>query len=170
MNAKVQEFIRERQNEYNEKKQWEYEQQKIKFLIDIDMVDKVYSPKGVYTEEYNKMEYDEKGNCLYYKEVPMNISDEDFEALKKCLKETEEVVENTSNAEHSAIATMLMVLAWILYIGGFIAGFVLGTDRWGELSPMVLAWWAMFFAAGTLYAGFAKVINLLCDIKSNTSK
>ena len=170
MNEKVKEFIEQKQKEKNEINRWEIEREKEKLLTSLGLVDKIYSPDGKKSDEYDRWESDGKGGYVYYKWANIEITDEEFDALKNCLNDTEEKDETTSTSEHSTIATILMVVAWVIYIGGFIAGFVLGVDRYGDFSPMAFVWWAVFFVAGTLYAGFAKVINLLCDIKQNTSK
>lgn len=166
MNSKVQEFIQLKNEEYETRKRTEYEKKKVATLEDLGFVEKEYAPNGAYSDEYSKCEYDEEGNRLYYREVAINISDEDFEALQKCLDETEDEKREIREERHSTIANILWVFAWIMYIGGFIAGFIFGVDKWGNPNASVLVYWVAFFAAGTLYASIAEIINLLCDIRN----
>lgn len=75
------------------------------------------------------------------------------------------------------IADTLQVIAWIIYIGGFIAGFVLGNVEvpytyipatHTEFSfTLALTYWAAFFITGTILLGFAEIIQLLQKLVDN---
>lgn len=70
------------------------------------------------------------------------------------------------------VADILVVIAWVVYIGGFILGIVgayeevtVGTYYLG--TEKVFSWlaaftgWATAFITGTMFLGFAEIIKLL---------
>lgn len=110
----------------------------------------------------------------YYKIVPIEITDEEYEELKKVCTPVKTGV--TTSGEN-IIATVLIVIAWIIYIGGFIAGIGFGTVEVTrgtyytytdtEFSfAVAFVYWAICFVAGTMFLGFAEIIKLLEVIKS----
>lgn len=67
---------------------------------------------------------------------------------------------------NNLVSTIFKVLAWIVFIGGFIAGILLGKDSNGDFSfGVALVYWTAFFVAGMIYYGFAEIIQLLTDIR-----
>ena len=64
-------------------------------------------------------------------------------------------------------------MAWIIFIGGLIAGIVLGNVdvsysyyTYKEFSfAIALTYWAISFISGMVFLGFAEIIQLLSDIK-----
>lgn len=168
MNEVVQEFIRKKQEQLAQKQKEEYEALKAKTLVKLGLVEKEYSPDGKYSDEYLQSEYDEVNKCnKFYKIVPISVTDEEFEELKKCLPPEEKDCEEETK---SGVSTLLKIFAWIVYIGGFVAGFILGADRWGDPTFMTVVYWLIFLLVGTMYMGFAKIIDLLCNIKDNTNR
>ena len=66
-------------------------------------------------------------------------------------------------------ATLLEVIAWMTYLGGFIAGislanvevpYILGTRTQFSI-VLALAYWAAAFVSGSVFLGFAEIIKLL---------
>ena len=91
--------------------------------------------------------------------------------LGDCIKE---VIEKTT--ENNPIATALTVIAWIVFIGGFIAGIALGTVEVErgyyytytdtEFSfAVAFVYWCVSLISGTMFLGFAEIIKLLDVIK-----
>lgn len=65
------------------------------------------------------------------------------------------------------VASVIRVIAWIVYLVGIIAGLFFGADAgYSSDFPLliVLAYWAGFFVAGTMIIGFAEIIDLLQEI------
>lgn len=166
MNEKVESFLNKKRAEEQEK----YAKQKQKLLIDLGLFDKEYSTSTSYSAEYPYAEWDNQaqpGKCKYYKQVPIDVSDEEYEEIKKYSNiETED---NQSNP----VATALTVIAWIVFIGGFISGIVLGNVEfsgyyhdYNEFSfAVAFIYWAISLVSGTMFLGFAEVIKLLQAIK-----
>ncbi len=75
-----------------------------------------------------------------------------------------------SGSKNNGVATALRVIAWITYVGGFIAGLILGnivTGNYGltEFSfTAALIYWVAAFISGTVFLGFAEIISLLQKI------
>ena len=95
------------------------------------------------------------------------------EKLKSFSDAKKEVEEDVSN---NPVATALTVIAWVIFIGGFIAGIVLGrvevekgyyytyTDT--EFSfAIAFVYWCVSLISGTVFLGFAEIIKLLNAIK-----
>ena len=88
------------------------------------------------------------------------------------------------NSSNNTIGSILRVIAWITYVGGFIAGLVLGnvevpyiyiSGTHTEFSfTVALIYWVSAFISGTIFLGFAEIISLLqklVDIgKTNIAK
>ena len=125
--------------------------------MDLDLYEKVYSPDDVHDEEYSWIEWDsEKSKNKYYKKVPILVTDEECEELKKYSS-----IE-AKNKKGNTIATLLMVIAWIVYILGFILGIVLASESFA----LMLVYWVVTFIGGTFYLAFAEIIKLLVEIKN----
>lgn len=156
MNEKLKEFLDAKKDA--EKKA--YEEKKNKTLLELGLFEKVYSEKEEYSNDFPYSEYNsENSKTKWYKKEAIAISDEEYEEVKKYSD-----LKNNDN-DKNPIATILKVIAVIVYIAGFIASFFLGVDRYGDISAMVMVWWIVFFISGTIYLGFAEIIQLLEDIK-----
>ena len=132
----------------------------------------MYSEKNTYDPEFPFDEWNsntQKHN--YYKKVPIEITDSEYEQLLKFCK-----TENKANKTNT-VATVLTAIAWIIFIGGFVSGIVLGnvevtkgviytyTDT--EFSfTIAFTYWAISFISGFFILGFAEIIKLLNDIKN----
>ncbi len=175
MNEKVKKFLESKQKAIYLKN----EKDKADFLISLGLFEKEYSPINAYTYEYNIDEWDEKEQKRkYYKKVPVSVTDEEFEQIRSVVGKTSgNRAENKFDIETKAnpVATLLTVIAWIVFIGGFIAGLVFGTREVTEgiyytytdtefSFAIALVYWAVSFISGAMMLGFAEVIKLLQDI------
>jgi len=165
-------------NNYFKKKEKEQkarlQMQRNDLLLSEGLYQKVYSEKDVYEydPEYPNSELDPQTQKVkYYKKVPIEITDEEYERVI-------ELSEPKNNKEQkNSVASVLTVIAWIVFIAGFIVGIVLGnvevtrgtyftyTDT--EFSfTIALTYWAVSFVSGIFILGFAEIIKLLNDIKN----
>jgi len=172
MHQKLEQYLTEKKKE----RQKIINQKKSALLIREGLYYKTLVGKGEglsYEENVDsKWNYD-TGQYEYYKKIPIEISDEEYEELKRvCAPMQEEIVDNVDNK----IVTALQVIAWTMYIGGFFAGIALGsvevisgsyftyTDT--EFSfAIALTYWAVGLISGTMFLGFAEIIKLLESIK-----
>lgn len=170
MHPRVVEYITERQAEIKQ----DNEKEKQRFLLREGLFEKVYSPDGHANAEYAYSEWNESEKCyVYYKRVPLEVTDEEFEEMKKVYREKRrETSMSDALTSQNPIATLLTVIAWVSYIGLFIAGIALGRHEVGtyytrtEFSlALALPYWIAGLVSGTLFLGFAEVIKLLTDIK-----
>lgn len=158
------------------------EKEKQDLLRRVGLYDKVYSPEKFYTDEYPK--YD----CTvfkYYKEIPIDITDDEYFAIKKAVdghRTNSNVYMNesvyTPADSGCAVATALQVFAWIIFFGGFFAGIFLANktvDVGGYyysrsetkfMWSVALTYWCTAAVSGTLFLGFAEIIKLLEAIKN----
>lgn len=168
MNEKLKEFLETKRNIELDKEK----EEKRKNLIELGLYDKVYSPDNSYSEEFCLSEWnsDESKN-KYYKIETVEITDEEYQEVKKYLKKEE-------NKEKNSIATLLVFFAWVLFIGGLIAGVKFGeievvktgyyatyTEKEFSFSVAV-AYWGVALVSGLMFIGLAEIIKLLHDIKN----
>ena len=163
MNEKVKEFIDAKKAEETKKHEEEIKKaQAIRknTLLQLGIYEKVYSPDGKYSEEYPFYEWDEKEKASkHFKKVLIDVTDEEYEEIKKYTEIKEE------EKDKNPIAFIIRIIGIVVYVIGFIASFILGVDEYGDISAMVLVWMIVFFISGTFYLGFAEIIQLLDDIK-----
>ena len=85
MNERVEQFIESiKKEEIDKKESWKKRQ-----LMSWGLTEKEYSPDGVQSDKYNLVEINEEGKALYYREIPMNVSNEEFEAMENAVAEKE---------------------------------------------------------------------------------
>lgn len=166
MNEIVQQFLAD-QKERERKK---YEEEKKITLFELGLYKKVYSPDNKHDWEYSITEWDPNTSTRrYYKKVPLEITDEEYQEVCKYTQRKEVKKIN-------AVAKALEVIAWVLFIGGFIAGIALGrvevergyyyTYTETEFSfAAALIYWSVSLISGTVFLGFAEIIKLLDAIK-----
>lgn len=150
-------------------------------LLRAGLYDKVYSEEKSRTSEYP---YYDHTVGKYYKEVPIEVTDDEFRAIRKALdghitNSNVYMDESVYTPEEGgcAVATALQVFAWIIFIGGFFAGIFLAiksVDVGGYyysraetkfVWSVALTYWFTAAVSGTLLLGFAKIIELLDAIK-----
>ncbi len=171
MNEKVKAFLNEKVAEERKK----YEEEKKKKLLELGLCEKVYSEDDAYSAEFPCREYDSvTSKSRWYKRAPISISDEEYEEIRKYSIRTGD--EDVSD-EDNPIARALKMIAWVIFIGGFVAGIFLGnvevmkgvhyqyTDT--EFSfAIAFSYWCIALISGTMFLGFAEIIKLLEDIKN----
>ncbi len=146
MHEKVASFLTQKQAEETIRKN--------KHLVDLGLYEKVYSNSTTYSDEFPYPEEDEKGAIInYYKKVAIDITDEEYAEIKK---------HSFAYSPHkNAIAIALTVIAWIIYIVGFISGIIITSN-----ASAALTYWFGSLISGTTFLGFAEIIKLLNDIKN----
>lgn len=165
MNEILKAFFKEKEEEELQKRKElikEQEEVKSRILIELGLYEKVYAPDNVENNEYNCYEYDYLNQMSrYFKKVPIEITDEEYEQIKKYTMQTEK----NESKHKNTIATILSVMAWIVYVSGFICGIVLGANQYGSFF-LILVYWIAAFTIGTMFHGFAEIIRLLTEIKN----
>lgn len=146
-----------------------YEKKKNDLLISQGLYEKVYSDKSRYSKEFSNQEFDSDTNKYrYYKMVPIEISEEEYQQIKE--------LSNTTNpVEKNIVASILTGSAWIIFIVGFILGIVFGNVEieipfadYSEFSfAIALIYWATSFISGLILLGIAEIIKLINNV-SNT--
>ena len=159
--------MHEKLREYFEDARRSDSEQVAQELIAADLYEKVYSPVNEYSDEFPYSEWDENVSQLrYYKKVPITISYADYEKFKK-------IYDSSKLKPTNPVSTALKIIAWTIYIAGFIAGIYFGnvgfefSESHADFSfATAIIFWAIALINGTLFLGFAEVIKLLNDIKN----
>ena len=152
-------------NEKKEKEIKKYNKNKENFLLDLELYDKVYSPDGQCTDEYPFYDWDEAtGTSKFYKKVPIEVTDEEYEALKAC--------SDPANSESSSngVATTLTVIAWMIYIGGFIAGILAMNEAYDNAFEIACGVWFDAFVSGTIFLAIGEIIKQLFAINKKMKR
>ena len=136
-------------------------------LDDAGIYGKEYTDRTEYSEEYPEIEWD-AGNeqRRYYRKIPIELTQEEVEEFRRAYRAS-------ASKSTNPIAVALTVIAWVIFIGGFLAGLCLSTVEVGtyftheEFSfSIALTYWSAALVCGTLLLGFAEIIKLLNDIKN----
>ena len=120
-----------------------------------------YSPDNVQSSEYPFEEYDAtSGSMKHYKKVPMNVTNDEFEQIKK--------YSTIDETPKNAISITLTVIAYIIFISGFIYGIYIGSEYYVDEFSFSLAFisWIITLISGMTFLGFAEIIKLLEAIKN----
>ena len=178
MNKKVQEYINSKQKELKEIQNEKKQSAKESFLIEEGFCNKVYAPEsGEFSKsEYSYSEYDkEKEAYFYYKLVPMDISDEDYESMLSAYSAVEDELDDEDDDDeedipNNNIAIFMIVASVIIYIAGFVGGIVAGNNfnRYEFTWWLAFAIWIPTFVYGSLFLGLSEVIKLLHRQSSQT--
>ena len=132
--------------------------------MEIGLYEKEYSP--MQSKEYPFYEFDSKhSRYLYYKKIPIDITDEEFAEILKYRKPS-------SKYKPNVVSGVLCFFGVMFVLGGFVAGIVYGIIRDGyngspsgfNFAIAIIYWYAGLFS-GFLTIGFSKIIQLLDDIK-----
>lgn len=164
MNERLEQYFAEKKKEQEELRN----KKKIELLFQEDLYEKIPIEENDAEGNHNlEAEWDYETSSFYQK-VPIDITDEEYEQLKKVCA--------VSDESENQIAKALTVIAWIIYIGGFFAGILFGlvevnrgsyytyTDTTFSFA-LAFSYWAICFVAGTMFLGFAEIIKLLEEIK-----
>lgn len=171
MDKTVESYIRNKELEMTSK----YENEKEKFLISQGLCEKIYMdiPEGMPVPEDVKWEYDSENDILkayVYQALP--VTDEEYKRLQELSKSPKK------GLGKNAIGSGLRTFAWIMFIGGFILGAIMGATVPGLSSlinayrdiptfnfSLAMSYWGVSAVCGTLFLVFSEIINLLEDIK-----
>lgn len=172
MNKQVQEYINSKKKELEEIQKEKKQSAKESFLIEEGFCNKVYAPEsGEFSKsEYSYSEYDkEKEAYFYYKLVPMDISDEDYESMLSAYSAVEDELDDEDDDDeedipNNNIAIFMIVASVIIYIAGFVGGIVAGNNfnRYEFTWWLAFAIWIPTFVYGSLLLGVSEIIKLLC--------
>lgn len=166
MNKMVQEFIDKKKAEIENNKNKE----KRKLLMDLGICEKEYSQSSAWSEEYPDYEYDqETKEGRYFKKIPINVTDEEYEEILKYCKQSDNT---TPVNKENKVAKVLTGIAYAIFIIGAILGFAMGytknipEDTYYFSFAVAVAWWCVSFIGGMFMLGFAEIIKLLTAIKN----
>ena len=166
MNKIVQEFIDKKKAEIENNKNKE----KRKLLMDLGICEKEYSQSSAWSEEYPDYEYDqETKEGRYFKKIPINVTDEEYEEILKYCKQSDNT---TPVNKENKVAKVLTGIAYAIFIIGAILGFAMGytknipEDTYYFSFAVAVAWWCVSFIGGMFMLGFAEIIKLLTAIKN----
>lgn len=166
MNKIVQEFIDKKKAEIENNKNKE----KRKLLMDLGICEKEYSQSSAWSEEYPDYEYDqETKEGRYFKKIPINVTDEEYEEILKYCKQSDNT---TPVNKENKVAKVLTGIAYAIFIIGAILGFAMGytknipEDTYYFSFAVAVAWWCVSFIGGMFMLGFAEIIKLLNAIKN----
>lgn len=162
-------------DEHNKRDNLRQDDERAKALIEAGLYDRVYSPDNILSDEYPETEWDDEIYVnRFYKAVPIDITDEEYEEFRKVYEREKKFDEEDSDSESysNPVATALNVIAAIIIIAGLIVGAVCGNVDVGyshkEFSLAVaMVYWAVALVSGTLIVGLAQIIKLLTAIKNN---
>ena len=129
-------------------------------LLRLGLYDKVYSPDNEPSQEYYCRE-GEGEDARYFKPVPIEVTPGEYAALRKYNSEPAPQYRNR-------VASLLSVLAWIVYIGGFLSGFAQFLDAQTVFVGIAAGFtmWILSFFSGSVMLGFSQAVKLLGEIKN----
>lgn len=150
MNDKIKEFIATKIDEKNKK----YQLEKEELLLKLGFYEKEFSPDNKYTEDFCDSELDGNGNIKYYKKVPIEITDEEYEELLKYSTEEEP-------SKNSILPMILTTIACTIFLFGFFAGVSYGNISGIFSLPIALSYWSIALISGSVFLALAEIIRLL---------
>ncbi len=146
--------MQEKVMEYISARKMEQEKKKEQHLIDLGLWEKEY---GADTLKFTLYDLEQQ---KYYRKKAIQVTEEEYAEICAC-----PVTEAYSS---NGVSVVYKVFAWIVFIGGFIAGIVTGASasRYGGDFQFVLALpvWAGAFAGGMGLLAVAEIIGLLSKI------
>lgn len=145
-------------SDYFAQKRLEEKQARDALLVSQGLYEKVYAPNDEWSEEYQENELDsERQTIRYFKKVAIEVTDEEYEQIKKY------AFASNSLPETNDIASVLTVIGLIVYLIGVIGFFVM-LDADVVFSAFIIL--ASAAISGTMLLGFAEIIKLLQSIKN----
>ena len=145
------------------------EKRKSDLLIEIGLYEKEYSPKQKRSKEYPYSEFNSVGMEVFFKKIPIEVTDEEYAEILKYQKPT-------VKSEANPMAVILRVVAVLSIIGGIILGIIFGNVETVSGTyyqyktthfdvSVALIYWVVGLVYSFFVFGFAEVIQLLEDIK-----
>lgn len=141
------------------------EKRKRDFLIEEGLFDKIYEQEEA-IHDVDEYPHSDNQNGLnhtrYYKIVPYDVTDEEFDTLLR-LHHFSRMSKN-KNSQSNGYATFMIVASVIIYIAGFVGGIVAGNNfnRYEFTWWLAFAIWIPTFVYGSLLLGVSEIIKLLC--------
>ena len=169
MNKVVEDYLNIKAKEAADEEQ----KKKDALLLELGLYEKEYSPNGKYSPDYPLSEWDSENNTSkYYKKIPIVVSDDEYLEILKYQKTTA-AEDEAKIKKTNTVSIIFKVLAWIVFVGGLLAGIVLGQTEvidgystYTEFSfATALLYWAISFVSGMFFLGFAEIIQLLHDLR-----
>ena len=149
-------------SDYFAQKRLEEKQARDALLVSQGLYEKVYAPNDEWSEEYDEAypenELDsERQTIRYFKKVAIEVTDEEYEQIKKY------AFASNSLPETNDVAKALTFIAYAVYIVGLIAGIIIAAPM-GIVVSVVC--WIITAISGTMFLGFSEIIKLLQSIKN----
>lgn len=116
-------------------------------------------------DDTDTAEYPHTENGLKYKEVPLNITDEEYELLKKELSGTRDNIQTSTNKNSSDSPTTVVALygiAGVLFLASIFL-FVKGADPY-DGAPIYIISSILSIVQGVLFIAIGKIVNYLSII------
>lgn len=160
MHEKVEAYLNKMRKQQDEKEQKERE----KILYKAGLFERKFLSKDELKNNKEPVYYffdEAKGENKPYVLQYCAVTDEEFKEIKEYAAES-----NVKAAKSNSIAVLFKVIAWLTYIFGFIAGFVLADVGYEFVFSAALLYWAGTFVSGTVFLGFAEIIDLLHKLNS----
>lgn len=147
-------------------------------LIELGLVERIYSPDNNYSEEYPNREV--KGDKeLYYREEPITVTDEEWELIQKKVNEVSKIIDKKDNKKvnyfkekfdaqaiekkgKSSIAEILFNVSKIVSIILIIIGVLLSAQM-GSGFVLIATCLIAFFLMLSVYISMA-ILNYLAEI------
>ena len=153
MNSLIENYIEKKEKEKAEKRL----EAKKELAAKLGIFEKEYSPNNEYSEKYPEYEFDnETQSSKYYKKIPVEITEEEYQALLKYQSDED-------NSKSNTVSTVFRVLGSITFVVTAIAAIVIGSSG-STVEAISMA--ITGFVSGMVYIGFAEIIQLLNDIKN----
>ena len=147
--------------QYLEEQERKEQSAKNELLMKLGLVEKKYYESREQAPADVISGYDvETGKPRYYNFSPIQVSDEEYDLIRKYQKK----------GSNNTVAVIFKVLAVLTWLGGFIAGIVLGKADWDFSWGIAFAWWGGAFASGMLFMAIAEALQLLSDNKELLSE
>ncbi|NLB62262.1 MAG: hypothetical protein GX802_07620 [Clostridiales bacterium] len=151
MNPKVEEYINRKRKEVVDRQLRE----RIRILDDAGLCERKY------VKEKTPETFWDAVKEKHYIPMPYEVTDEEFEEVKKY------AVERTK-AKPNAVASALHTIAILIYFLAFLVGSYISAKKlFGDISFFItLLYWGAGFVVGTIHLGFAEIIKLLQNLNN----
>ena len=162
MDPRVEKFINGKKDEIK-KKELEKRQ---KILIKAGLYEKEYSKNFQYSSEYPYTELNNLGQAKYYRIVPINITDEEYEEVKKYVTCNKKVEKNMFDEKNFIWISIYKVVTIITFFAFILFGMVAGIgDLSSEFLDLDLGGDTFFdFVIWFLAGGFVGFIQLVLNM------
>lgn len=166
MHPIVKKYIETKNAQYKANEQ----QDRNSFLLSEGIFEKEYAPDGeIDSSKYPEYEWDQNTNkTKYYKAVPINVTDEEYEQIKKAYSLS---VDKKNLRSLNPIYVTLVIVSVLIFVSTFICGCVFATQTYSSYFSsyshtefrfeVALLYWGIGFASGMIFLALAEIIKLL---------